>query len=313
MPIHFSVALIGFTPFERSTFEAFFRLAARRSPCYLYTDQAQRADVVLVDADRPEAMADRRATPQRSVYVGARGVDGQLAHLPRPINMMGLLKLLDGCAYARSGLTQPAPLIEVLSAPKMAASPVWGNVRPAPATVLDFAPAPPPPMAPRIVQPGLWPATPANEAGAMSELLVSRMDNILVVDDSDIALRFMATVLGRFGYDVQLARSGEEALQRVAEQHFEFVFLDVTMPGIDGYQTCKLIKKRPYPAGRAAPSVVMLTSRAGMVDKMRGTLSGCDAYLTKPLQQGDLMRVIGDRVVTNISHADTAEMSLAAV
>jgi two-component system, cell cycle response regulator len=312
MSITFSVALIGFTPFERSTFEAFFRLAARRSPSYLYTDQAQRADVVLVDADRPEAMADRRATPQRSVYVGARGMEGQLGHLPRPINMMGLLKMLDGCAHARCGMTQPAPLIEVLAEPNPAPASVWSSARSAPPAVLDFAPAPPPALAPRIVRPGRWPAAPGAEAGPMSELLVSRMDNILVVDDSDIALRFMATVLGRFGYDVQLARSGEEALQRVAEQHFEFVFLDVTMPGIDGYQTCKLIKKRPYQAGRTAPNVVMLTSRAGMVDKMRGTLSGCDAYLTKPLQQGDLMRVIGDRVVTNISHAETAEMSLAA-
>ena len=70
--------------------------------------------------------------------------------------------------------------------------------------------------------------------------------------------------------------------------------MDVNMPGIDGYQTCKLIKKRPYPAGRRAPKVVMLTSRGGMVDKMRGTLAGCDAYLTKPLQQEDLVRVIGN-------------------
>ena len=118
---------------------------------------------------------------------------------------------------------------------------------------------------------------------------------ILVVDDSDIALRFMARCLARHNLAVELAHTGEEALQRVAEGHFEFVFLDVTMPGIDGYQTCKLIKKRPYPPGRRPPKVVMLTSRSGMVDKMRGTLAGCDAYLTKPLQQEELFGVIGAR------------------
>jgi two-component system, cell cycle response regulator len=72
--------------------------------------------------------------------------------------------------------------------------------------------------------------------------------------------------------------------------------MDVNMPGLDGYQTCKMIKRRAYPRGRNAPIVAMLTSRGGMVDKMRGTLSGCDLYLTKPLQQEDLLKVIGERI-----------------
>jgi two-component system, cell cycle response regulator len=243
-----TVALIGFTAFERSTLEAFFRLAARRSPAYQYSARPERAQIVLVDADSADASCDARALPHRSIYVGARGRDGQLGHMLRPINMMSLLKLLDGCLPR----VDSAPAVEVARA--------------------------------------------SASAGPSSQLPVSRADHILVVDDSDIALRFMAGCLGRFGFEVQLARSGEEALQRVAQAHFAFVFMDVTMPGIDGYQTCKLIKKRPYPNGRRAPDVVMLTSRGGMVDKMRGTLAGCDAYLTKPLQHDGLMRVIGSRI-----------------
>lgn len=271
----FGVALIGFSAFERSTLDAFFRLASRRSPSYQHVTQAEQAQIVLVDADSAQALADPRALPARSIFIGAKGREGQLGHMTRPINMMSLLRLLD------------------MSVAQLPASPAPA---PAPAVSAGAAPAVVPlPVAPVETRR----SEPARSEGA------GRMDHILVVDDSDIALRFMANCLGRFGFHVHLARSGEEALQRVAEGHFEFVFMDVTMPGIDGYQTCKLIKKRPYADGRRAPAVVMLTSRGGMVDKMRGTLAGCDAYLTKPLQQDELMKVIGDRIVTDVPDADT--------
>jgi CheY-like chemotaxis protein len=204
------------------------------------------------------------------VFIGASGPSGRLADMTRPINMMGLLKLLDARV---SQSTVPAP------------APVAGKtaVKPSPKVV-------------QLTVPGALQDVPAAAAAPAP-------DQILVVDDSDVALRFMANCLGRFGFEVHLAQSGEQALQRVAERHYEFVFMDVTMPGIDGYQTCRLIKKRPYPGGRSAPTVVMLTSRGGMVDKMRGTLSGCDAYLTKPLQQDALMKVIGERVNVTIPGA----------
>jgi two-component system, cell cycle response regulator len=281
------VSMVGFSAFERSTLEAFFRLAARRSPSYVHMADAAQAQILLVDADHADAVAYPQAVPGRCVYIGASGRTGQLAHMPRPINMMALLRLLDGCVTQLPQAVAPvaervvaAPTVSVASAaPRVVELPVQRTAKTAPAKLEDSAPK--------------------------NERAVSRLDNILVVDDSDIALRFMANCLGRFGFDVHLARSGEEALNRVANEHFQFVFMDVTMPGLDGYQTCKLIKKRPYADGRRPPTVVMLTSRGGLVDKMRGTLSGCDAYLTKPLQQEALMKVIGDRIVSDVREADT--------
>jgi two-component system, cell cycle response regulator len=70
------------------------------------------------------------------------------------------------------------------------------------------------------------------------------------------------------------------------------------MEGLDGYQTCRAIKQRKYAEGKP-PVVVMLTSRGGTIDKIRGTLAGCDAYLTKPLNERDLIAVLAkhDRTV----------------
>ena len=68
------------------------------------------------------------------------------------------------------------------------------------------------------------------------------------------------------------------------------MFLDVVLPGIDGYQVCKLIKGNKQAIKRTA--VVMLTSRASPFDRLRGSLSGCDAYLTKPVDENLLLEVI---------------------
>ncbi len=112
-----------------------------------------------------------------------------------------------------------------------------------------------------------------------------------MVDDSDIALKFMRNRLTRFGFHTDLVSSGEEALGRLNIGPYKFVFLDVMMEGLDGYQTCRAIKQRKYSEGKP-PVVVMLTSRGGTIDKIRGTLAGCDAYLTKPLNERDLISVL---------------------
>ena len=124
-----------------------------------------------------------------------------------------------------------------------------------------------------------------------SRAVAEQFDDILVVDDSDVALKFMQNRLTRYGFRAELARSGEAALARVTNTKYKFVFLDVMMEGLDGYQTCRAIKQRKYASGKP-PVVVMLTSRGGSIDKIRGGLAGCDAYLTKPLNEVELLRVL---------------------
>jgi CheY-like chemotaxis protein len=114
---------------------------------------------------------------------------------------------------------------------------------------------------------------------------------VLFVDDSDIALKYMQNRLRHFGYECELVRSGEEALTMIGKHNYQFVFLDVMMAGLDGYQTCKAIKNNKARRG-PAPVVVMLTSKGGTIDKIRGSMAGCDAYLTKPLNDNRLGAVL---------------------
>jgi CheY-like chemotaxis protein len=267
------VALIGFTAFERATFETFFRLASRRTPAYSYSETLEDCDLVIADSDRESVMVQLAGFERLDhvLLIGAFRRSGAL-QLPRPMNLMAVLRALDR-------LVDPAPDILVASEPQPGAA----------------AEA----QAETLTEPGMLVSEP------QPELEPSSMDHILVVDDSDVALRFMTKRLNRFGYEIHLARSGEEALRRMDGQQFEFVFLDVMMDGMDGYQTCKLIKKRNYPRGCPPPTVVMVTSLNGAMDKMRGTLAGCDAYLTKPLVDNDLLKIIGDREVAKHQFADT--------
>ncbi|GIX24793.1 MULTISPECIES: response regulator [Caldimonas] len=282
MSMRYRVALQGFSAFERSTFQSFFRLAARRQPAYDLVEDLRSADLVIADADQPAAVSAVREAGRlpRCLFIGAHDVGAGLGRLPRPINLMNVLRMLDemsqpGAAPQRSALsaapsrpTAAAPL--ALEAMPAAAS---GRARAMSPSRPDFSGS-------------------SDFSNSVTVDGDERFDHILVVDDSDIALRFMQARLKRFGFKVHLARSGEEALQRIAQQQFEFVFLDVMMTGMDGYQTCKAIKRKPPSPGRRVPVVVMLTSRAGPVDRIRGTLAGCDAYLTKPLSEDELVRVI---------------------
>jgi two-component system, cell cycle response regulator len=113
---------------------------------------------------------------------------------------------------------------------------------------------------------------------------------VLVVDDNATVRKFMEAKLAPYGFRADFAESGEQAVGLTANNEYTCVFLDVVLPGIDGYQVCKLIKGNKQAVKRTA--VVMLTSRSSPFDKLRGSLAGCDEYLTKPVDENHLLEVI---------------------
>ena len=108
---------------------------------------------------------------------------------------------------------------------------------------------------------------------------------ILVVDDLPANLKLLDAVLAPRGFTVRTATTGEEALRCLALEVPDLVLLDVLMPGIDGYETCRRI--RANPSTEYLP-VVMVTA-SGDQQKVAAIEAGADDFVTKPFEQAELL------------------------
>jgi len=102
---------------------------------------------------------------------------------------------------------------------------------------------------------------------------------LLVEDDADIALSLRTKLEREGGYDVEVVGDGPSGLARATEAPPELVVLDVNLPGMDGFEVCRRLRKAP---ATAAVPVIMLTARIGEDDRVRGLDLGADDYITKP-------------------------------
>jgi twitching motility two-component system response regulator PilH len=112
------------------------------------------------------------------------------------------------------------------------------------------------------------------------------MARILVVDDHPAIVRLLQRVLQRDGHEVLTAADGEEALERARQALPALVFLDVAMPGKDGYAV--LSELRSDPATRPVP-VILLTGQDQEQDVARGLQWGADWHLTKPFSPAEIL------------------------
>jgi len=109
---------------------------------------------------------------------------------------------------------------------------------------------------------------------------------ILVVDDEVYILHILDFILGAENYDVVTASNGEQAIQKVREEKPDLVILDIMMPKLDGYETCRMIKKDP--ATKHIP-VILLTAKGREVDQKLGREVGASDYMTKPFSPSKLI------------------------
>lgn len=123
----------------------------------------------------------------------------------------------------------------------------------------------------------------------------SSRGDVLVVEDSAIARRFLQMRLQRLGYRVHLACDAEQALSLLAHERFRLVFIDVVLgpPGsVDGLTLCQQLKQDPALAAAGLPKVAIVTGRGSETDRVRGLLAGCDAYLRKPLAEAAFLQAL---------------------
>jgi two-component system, OmpR family, KDP operon response regulator KdpE len=106
---------------------------------------------------------------------------------------------------------------------------------------------------------------------------------ILVVDDEPQIRRVMRSALTAEGYQVRDAKTGEAALEELRKERYDLVLLDMNMPGMDGLETCSMIR------ASSEVAVIMLTVRGAEQDKIAALDAGADDYVTKPFSIPELL------------------------
>jgi two-component system KDP operon response regulator KdpE len=109
------------------------------------------------------------------------------------------------------------------------------------------------------------------------------ISRVLVVDDELQLRRVLMSTLSALGFIVAGAESGEAALNKVREEKFDLILLDINMPGLSGLDTCRVLRER------SDVSILMLTVRDRTEDKVQALDSGADGYVTKPFDVNELL------------------------
>ena len=125
---------------------------------------------------------------------------------------------------------------------------------------------------------------------------------ILVVDDEIYIVHILDFSLGIEGYEVMTALDGEQALAKVEQDKPDLIVLDIMMPKLDGYETCKALKSNP---GTKDIPVILLSAKGRNVDQKVGFEVGADDYITKPFSPRKLVERI-NAILGQTSRTDVA-------
>jgi len=125
---------------------------------------------------------------------------------------------------------------------------------------------------------------------------------ILVVDDEIYIVHILDFSLGMEGYEVVTALDGEQALHKVKSDKPDLVVLDIMMPKLDGYETCKILKTDPET--KNIP-VILLSAKGRNVDQKMGFQVGADDYITKPFSPRKLV----ERINMILGQTSTQQMA----
>jgi signal transduction histidine kinase len=120
----------------------------------------------------------------------------------------------------------------------------------------------------------------------MVPAMVPQESTVLVVDDTPTNLQVLFDLLSEQGYRVAIAKNGETALQRLQSYLPDLILLDVMMPGIDGFETCRCLKGADL--SRDIP-IIFMTALSDSVDKVKGLNLGAVDYITKPIQHEEVL------------------------
>ncbi len=116
---------------------------------------------------------------------------------------------------------------------------------------------------------------------------------VLVVDDNEINILIAKRILTNWGLDVEVASNGHEAIDKVMSTTFEIIFMDIRMPGIDGFETTNIIRDLDGEHYKTVP-IVALTASSMHDDHSKYETSGMNGYIMKPFNPDDIRAVLSD-------------------
>ena len=114
------------------------------------------------------------------------------------------------------------------------------------------------------------------------------MFNIMIVEDDANQRKLMGTVLEQYGYNVIQACDGIDALDQLDKKHIDLIILDIMMPRMDGFEFTETIRQ----SGSNIP-ILMVTAKTSPVDKRKGFIIGTDDYMTKPVDEEEMVLRVG--------------------
>ncbi|HEY8158990.1 MAG TPA: response regulator [Methylobacter sp.] len=250
------VALLGFESVNEAKLIRVFQIERSDGECrYIAAKPSNQAcsDILMVNYDDPAALQEKDrilgAHPQAQVVAVSRG------------------SIQEAPAYHIRGMLIAAKVLNVLDK-------VSAELRSETASVQSQVVAEKnSPHDQAIVTEKLAAATSACVGGY----------RVLVVDDSPAiqkSLELNLAILPKIGV-IDFADSGESAIEKAETKQYDLIFLDVMMPGIDGYETCTQLRKKPE--YKKTP-IIMVSGKTSPLDEVKGVMAGCTTYLTKPVQ-----------------------------
>ncbi len=298
--IHF----IGLSETDSALLRRILDFASRQKRDYRDVPRAAEANLLISDfgtGSHERARAAIRDNPAHLLILGA----GELSHpaehaLGRPLLVTRVMRELDRIAALIASGAPPAGSStrvaeerggypsnpETVSQPCTALIPVRRRVT-ALAVIHRYAwqsrlrKSPPPSAAKQ-------PETERQKAGQASETPKPRY-RALVVDDSLAIRKQLELELRDADITADFAEDGETALEKTAGNHYDLIFLDIMMPGIDGYEVCRQL--RAIPEWKKTP-ITMLSGKTSPLDEVQGVLAGCSTYLTKPIKHDDFQKLL---------------------
>lgn len=267
-----SVEILGFSEKETSRLSKIFRLSLSRENKRTYSvnnsSDAQSIDMVIINTHSISAIQQFNELRNENSSLGVVTVGPKKSHfhLSGILIPFSIFKILDAVPLSKTS-GQTTQKKTSISDNRLDQEYISQKV------------------APKIEAPAE--AKTAIPESRKAETLPQPQDKyqVLVVDDSKTMQKAVAIEINNILHDINIdfADSGEDALDQVNQNQYDLIFLDIMMPGIDGFETCKIIRKKE---NMKKTPIMMLTGKRTQLDELKGILSGCTTYLTKPIKPG---------------------------